>query len=125
APPMHAGRLREPDEVDTDAKEDGAPMLVLRASEDRFFTSNAVGHPTLDPHAASHGFVSRERIRSTAALRLEVRDKAAVEPLGVMFVNYREKREFTGDDESRLMMLGSLSAMAIKSFERSKKTLVD
>jgi hypothetical protein len=124
APPTQAGRLREPDEVDTDAKEDSPAMRVLRAHDDRFFVANVVGHRILDPRAALHGFVSRERIQSTAALRLVVGHEAGAQPVAVMFVNYREKRVFTEDEKDRLTMLGSLSAMAIKRFEKSQKTLV-
>ena len=81
------------------------------------------GHPVLDPHRAMQGFVARESIRSTAALRLVVREEAAEEIVGVMFVNYREVREFSADDKSRLTMLASLSAVALKTFEMSKNKL--
>jgi len=124
APPTRAGRLRDPEDIDVEAKDTDAPMLVLGWKGAPLFISRVIGNEILDPHRAPHGFVARERIVSSAALPLVVRGDTTEDVVGVMFVNYREFHEFTADERSRLTTLTSLSATALKNFYVTDAKLV-
>jgi hypothetical protein len=117
-PPMRAGRLRCEVPADQPLKESDAPMLVL--SQGHQFAPEVEGHPNLDPQGRPDGFVPREGIRSSAGLLLEVDGQ----PVGVMFVNYRDIHEFVQLEKDQLELLANLCAQALKNYDLAEP-LVD
>jgi GAF domain-containing protein len=109
-PPVRAGRLASNAPIDQNLEASDAPLIVLHKG--LRFASIAPRDPTLDPHAHPNGFVTREKIASAAGLQL-IADN---EPVGVMFVNYRETHHFTDKEKAQLQQLAALSATALKNF---------
>jgi len=119
-PPIVAGKLLEP----------GLPSHIELGEEDIVATLVQRGIPHYAPDAAldpvifaetARGrrevFVAREKIRSSAAVPLQLRD----ETVGVMFVNYRSEQCFDENQRRLIETFANYAAIAIqnaRAFER-------
>ena len=98
-PPVVAGELLIDDMIPGKINDDDAVATIIKSGES-VFASNAQSDPilstkwsSLESHSSKERFVFREKIQSTASLLLEVSN----EILGVLFVSYRQKRDFEAD----------------------------
>lgn len=114
-PPRIAGRLLEEKAMRKDIHPDDVPVRVLTTGHsiyEAYSEDNAVLNDPNKPRTGGKpSFVRREKVESSAAILLGVRD----ENVGVMFINYRRRHRFTDDDHQVIESLGSSAAIAIKN----------
>jgi hypothetical protein len=94
--------------------ENSAPLLLIQHDKN-LFSEEARRSPILfapvqksQPHQR---FLERERIVSTAGIIL----RASKQVVGIMFVNYRNRRYFSEKDQNSMQTLASTAAVAIRT----------
>jgi GAF domain-containing protein len=85
------------------------PYRILGGKHDIMTTSDASKERRLQG-AKERNFVKREKIKSVAAVKLMTEG----EVVGIMFVNYRRRHEFTGAERSLIQLFASSAARFIK-----------
>ena len=114
-PPTIDGRLNRSDLMQTTIdRGDAQWMLVHRIGKSIYepdTRKQKVLHNPDRPHPHREGgdFVEREKIVSSAGILL----KARKEVVGVMFINYRRRRDFSTTDRRLIENLASFAAIAI------------
>jgi PAS domain S-box-containing protein len=114
-PPILAGKRRDPTVPKDQIFQDDVVARVIQGREPRYSTA-AQNDPLLTgpftverPNRPDERFVVREGVLSSAAVPL----KAAGETVGVMFVNYRTRQDFTPDQREAIELFANQAAMAI------------
>lgn len=116
-PPVRSGELRVPDHPpDVVNRADHVAYLALRRTEPLFARDSTTVYAQLggDPTARGGSFERREEIRSTAILPLLYGDQ----PLGVLFVNYRQPQRFDALQRQVIESMASYAAVALRSSQR-------
>jgi signal transduction histidine kinase/putative methionine-R-sulfoxide reductase with GAF domain len=122
-PPLMKG-LVEAQSMQTDVFEGEAPWVLVHELKHHYYAPNAPNNSTMNPErpeGKGPGFVTREKIKSSAGLLLKVRD----EVVGVMFVNYRYPHLFLDREKQIIETFASSAAIAIqdaRQWENLKNT---
>lgn len=117
--PIHKGDFLEPGSLKKgEATPDAIVHLVNFLDRPVFAkdSTNLYAELGKDYHSGGR-FPHRERVQSTVAMPL----KAGLEPIGVLFVNYRAKQRFDMAQQWVLSSLGSYAAIAIRNSRQYQK----
>lgn len=119
-PPVYTEGLKYPDEV---AQTDHVPSHSIVYKMMELEAPRVVPDVELDTDFCGRSFTRREQIRSVIALPLRVLHR----PVGVLFVNYHERREFPQDDLDLLQIFAAQAATAIDNagFEQTLTKLYE
>lgn len=122
--PIALGSLYEVHKIMEKTSKNDVVSQVLQLNRNHF-ASDAMNDPLISRQSARQRnrrrkfFVFREGIVSSAAILLKVSE----EPLGVMFINYRNTQSFPKEDQRLMEIFASYAAIAIKN-AREKEDLV-
>jgi GAF domain-containing protein len=127
-PPTIGGveELRHPESMRTVVGDDDVPAQVVRRGENVYASDAQRSRPLHDPDRARKGgrsntFVDREDIVSAAAVLLT----AGTEHVGVMFVNYRDRRAFTDGERRLIESFGFYAALAIRNARTATQMMLE
>jgi GAF domain-containing protein len=120
--PTISGRLINRELVTAGTDPNSAPTLLLRNAEN-VYADDVRLHPILSPKRdfdnLRPSFVSRERVKSAAALILKARTtdlrKRQNEIVGIMFINYRNLHRFSLEEQRVSETISSVAAIAIRN----------
>jgi GAF domain-containing protein len=100
------------------SRNDDIASLVLKKGEALFVKNSSTLFSELDSgdvNVRKGNFVDREHVRSTAAVPLLVRD----EPVGILFINFRQPQRFDDPQKQLIQALAHHAAIAIKNIRES------
>ena len=102
------GKFRKPKKVRNNGKvPPGTVVEKLLINGEPIFAPNAEKHPLF-----SRGdFIKDEHIIASAGIPL----LAGEERVGVLFINFRQKHEFSDEEQSTVLLFASLAALAIQN----------
>jgi GAF domain-containing protein len=121
--PVVKGILRDPRQMRGRPNNYSIVMRFLKQAQ-VVFARDAQKDPLFNPAGDLIGFARREGIVSAAALKLFSDD--ASEVIGIIFVNYRSRRDFSRDDKQVMNTLASSAAIAIttaRDRERAQRSV--
>jgi signal transduction histidine kinase len=114
-PPDIAGRLKEPEAMQTRVLESDVPERVISEAKPVYSAASSSGHAVLgdpgDSERLQRRFIGREKIVSSAGIPLKV----GGETVGVMFIHYRWHHAFTEEEKKVIETLASTAAIAIQN----------
>ena len=128
-PPIVEGRLLVEMKMRGEIDRDDAPSRIVRDIRQNIYAPDATQHAIFcdrarlrPPNKPQVPYVDREEIKSSAGILLQV----GSEIVGVMFVNYRTKHEFTHEERRLIETFASAAAVGIynaKLFSRTDEQL--
>jgi GAF domain-containing protein len=120
-PPIIKGDLYQPDFLQIKGKlHRDAILFKLIGKREPFFAENArkdwinSGFYSVDSNQISDNFVEREKIASAAAIPLIIN---YVEPVGVLFINYRTPQKFSSEFRDKLNLFSNYAALIIHNLD--------
>lgn len=126
-PPTIKGGLHRPRFMYTPVEEGDAPWVIVHELHKSCYAPDAKNNSIMcnrdRERSASKGnrFVDREGVRSSAGVLLIVRQ----ETVGVMFVNYRTRRDFTDSERRVIENFASYAAIAIRTARQATRHRID
>lgn len=114
-PPVMEGRLLVETKMKGDVERDDAPSRIVRDLRENIYAPDVMKHTIFydRDRVRSPGkeipYVEREKIKSAAGILLRV----GAEIVGVMFVNYRSRHEFTPEERRLIETFASAAAIGI------------
>ena len=113
-PPVLDGQFMDVPSMNTDLNSDDIPFEFVQRGVSQFIVNV---HKHREPDLTAKGkrdksrFVERERIKSCAVLVL----RSNGEIVGLLFVNFREVHNFTGEEKRAMDALATSAALAIRN----------
>lgn len=122
-PPLMKGIL-EDSRMETEVFEGEAPWVLVHQLRKNHYAPDAQTDSIMNPQrplGKGPGFVTRQRIKSSAGLLLKVGE----EVVGVMFINYRFSHQFLKREQQSIQTFANSAAIAIqdvRQWENLKKS---
>jgi GAF domain-containing protein len=129
-PPIVEGRLLVETQMRGEIERDDAPSRIVRDIRQNIYAPDAAQHPIfydrkrVRPRGKEIPYVVRENVKSAAGILFQV----GSEVVGVMFVNYRTRHEFTQEERRLIETFASAAAIGIynaKLFSTTDEQLRD
>lgn len=114
--PVYSGELREPEFLQPKVQTDNIAWLTLKKGEPVWAKDSTKLYKSLggDPKKREGSFETREEIRSTAAVGLQIGNEA----IGVLFANFRVPQRFPASQKNLVLGLANYAAIAIKNYRK-------
>jgi GAF domain-containing protein len=123
-PPVLDGQFLDAASMKTELSPDDTPFQFVKRGQSQFI---ADVHKHKEPDLAGARaddqprFIQRERVQSCAVLIL--RSAEAGEIVGLLFVNFRQSHNFTGEEKKAMYALATSAALAIRNARLHKDDL--
>lgn len=114
-PPLVEGRLLQEPPMMGRIEYNDTPSCIIREIRQNIYAPDAPNHPIIcdrtrvRPRGKEQPYVDRERIKSAAGILFQV----GSEIVGIMFVNYRTRHEFTYEERRLIETFASAAAIGI------------